>query len=92
MHFARLKIKKTLIRIRIFEAMVSARDSCKRALVTLVRTLAWGWDVQCPAGSRECPFCKAGYIESYHAFRQARKNNSEFAASLLLKTVLYRPA
>ena len=39
MHFVRLK-KKSLIRIRTFEAMVSARDSCKRALVTRMKTLA----------------------------------------------------
>ena len=65
MLFVRLKKKELLFGIRTFEAMVSARDSCKRALVTLVKTSAllygrnvcclivsaWGQDLQCPAGT-----------------------------------------
>ena len=39
MHFVRLN-KNSLTHIRTFEAMVSARDSCKRASVTLMKTLA----------------------------------------------------
>ena len=66
MHVVRLEQKKLLIcSLTFVQAMVSARDSCKRALVTLVTSLALlygpnvrclivsarGRDLQCPAGT-----------------------------------------